>query len=48
VVHDGETNPTLVLFHDEAWFHLRGHLNSMSNSFSVLIHEVSLYDMSGV
>jgi hypothetical protein len=48
-VHDGEVDPQLVFFSDEAWFSLRGHVNSQNNRHwsaenPGVIHELSLHD----
>jgi hypothetical protein len=45
-----EIDPTLILFSDEARFHLSGYINSKNNRYwsaenPILIHEVALYDI---
>jgi hypothetical protein len=32
-VHAGETEPTLVAFHDRSWFHLSGYVNAQNNRY---------------
>jgi hypothetical protein len=44
VVYDGETEPTLVLFHDGNWFHRSRHLNSQNDWFPMLIQKMPLDD----
>jgi hypothetical protein len=43
--HDGEICPKLILFNDEARFHLSGRLNSQNNKFPSLIREVQLHEI---
>jgi hypothetical protein len=48
-VHDGEVDPQLLLFSDEAWFCLRGEVNSQNNRYwsaenPRLIREFPLHD----
>jgi hypothetical protein len=48
-VHDGEFDPQLVFFSDEAWFSLCGGVNSQNNQYwsaenPRLIHELPLHD----
>ena len=46
---DGIVDPQLIIFSDEAWFHLRGHVCSQNNRYwstenPRIIHEVPLHD----
>jgi inhibitor of nuclear factor kappa-B kinase subunit alpha len=48
-IHDGEIDPNLIFFSDEAWFYLNGEVNTQnsrywSDSNPRLIHEVPLHD----
>jgi hypothetical protein len=48
--HDKETDPTLVLFSDEAQFNVSGYVNSLNNmdwsaENPMLIHKVPLHDI---
>jgi hypothetical protein len=48
-VHDGEVDPQFVFFSDEAWFSLRGEVNSRNNRYwsaenPGIVHELPLYD----
>jgi hypothetical protein len=41
-----ETDPTLFLCSYEAWFRLRGLVNSQSNRFCTFMYEVPLHDVA--
>jgi hypothetical protein len=48
-VHDGKIDPRVVFFSDEAWFPLRGEMNSPNSQYwssenSELIRELPLHD----
>ena len=52
-VHAEETDPTLILFSDEAWCHHSRRVNAQKNSYwsaenLMLTHEVPQCDMVGV
>jgi hypothetical protein len=32
-IHDGEIDPNLILFSDEAWFHLNGEVNTQNSRY---------------
>jgi hypothetical protein len=39
-VHAGETGHTFILFSGEAWFHLRGYMNTQIKRFPIFIYRV--------
>jgi hypothetical protein len=49
-VYDGMVDPDLVIYTDEAWFHLSGYVNRQKNHYNSAenphsIHEYPLHDV---
>jgi hypothetical protein len=43
-MHGGGAHFKLVLFNCETWFQVSGYANSQNNRFTILIHDMPIYD----